>query len=290
MFEGFETQRIAVTDAEIHLVRGGSGPPVLLVHGYPQNHVMWHKVAPTLAEQFTVIAPDMRGYGASSKPPAGDDHTGYSKRTMARDLVEVMRASGFERFAVVGHDRGARVGHRMALDHRNRVERLAVLDIVPTWKIFAETNKQIATDYFHWFFLIQDYDFPERLIGADPEYYLRAKMGKFSTSDDVFTPAAMAEYLRCFSDPAAIHASCEDYRAAAGIDLVHDEADLTRKLDCPVLALWGAKGAMEKNYDVLAAWRERARDVRGSALACGHYLPEEAPEETEAELSRFLAG
>jgi len=290
MFDGFETTTVETSGAAIRVVLGGSGPPVLLLHGYPQTHAMWHKVAPALARRFTIVAADLRGYGDSAKPPGGDDHAGYSKRAMAADQIEVMAALGFDRFAVVGHDRGARVGHRMALDHRNRVERLAVLDIVPTWKIFAETNKQIATDYFHWFFLIQDYDFPERLIGADPEYYLRAKMGKFSTSDDVFTPAAMAEYLRCFSDPAAIHASCEDYRAAAGIDLVHDEADLTRKLDCPVLALWGAKGAMEKNYDVLAAWRERARDVRGSALACGHYLPEEAPEETEAELSRFLAG
>ena len=290
MFEGFETKTIETPDTAIHLAVGGSGPPVLLLHGYPQTHAMWHKVAPGLAERFTVVAADLRGYGDSGKPPGGDDHAGYSKRAMAADQVAAMAALGFERFAVVGHDRGGRVGHRMALDHPARVERLAILDIVPTWKIFAETDKEIATDYYHWFFLIQDFDFPERLIGADPEYYLRTKMGKFSASDDVFTPQAMAEYLRCFSDPATIHASCEDYRAAAGIDLAHDEADLERKLDCPVLALWGAKGAMEKNYDVLAAWRERASDVAGRALDCGHYLPEEAPEACAQELAGFLAG
>lgn len=290
MFAGFETNTVKTSGAAILLTTGGSGPPVLLMHGYPQTHAMWHKVAPGLARKFTIVATDLRGYGDSAKPPGGNDHAGYSKRAMAADQVEVMAALGFKRFAVVGHDRGGRVGHRMALDHPDCVERLAVLDIVPTWKIFAETDKQIATDYYHWFFLIQDHDFPERLIGADPEYYLRAKMGKFSTSADVFTPEAMAEYLRCFSDPATIHASCEDYRAAAGIDLDHDEADMSRKLECPLLALWGAKGAMEKNYNVLAAWRERAQDVAGKALPCGHYLPEEAPEETEAELVRFLAG
>jgi len=290
MFDGFETHTVQTSGAAIRLRKGGRGPPVLLLHGYPQTHAMWHKVAPGLARDFTIVAADLRGYGDSAKPPGGNNHEGYSKRAMAADQVEIMSVLGFDRFAVVGHDRGGRVGHRMALDHPEHVERLAVLDIVPTWKIFAETDKEIATDYYHWFFLIQAYDFPERLIGADPEYYLRTKMGKFSTSSDVFTPDAMAEYLRCFSDPAAIHASCEDYRAAATIDLAHDEADLSRRLECPVLALWGAKGAMEKNYDVLAAWRERALNVSGMAVPSGHYLPEEAPEETEAEIARFLAG
>ena len=288
MFEGFTTTDIETAEVVIHTVHGGAGPPVLLLHGYPQTHVMWHRVAPALAEAFTVVATDLRGYGDSSKPPGGGDHAGYSKRVMARDQVEVMAALGFERFAVIGHDRGGRVGHRMALDHGEKVSQLAVLDIVPTYKIFMEIDRHIATDYYHWFFLIQPFDFPERMIGADPDYYLRRKIGKFSFGTDVFSDEAMGEYLRCFRDPAAIHGSCEDYRAAATIDLVHDEADLARRLACPVLALWGEKGAMERNYDVLAAWRERASDVRGRALPCGHFLAEEAPAEVIAETLAFL--
>lgn len=288
MFDGFTETTIAATGADIHLVHGGAGPPVLLMHGYPQTHVMWHKLAVELARDFTVVATDLRGYGDSAKPDGGKDHEAYSKRAMAGDQIEVMAALGFERFAVVGHDRGGRVGHRMALDHEARVSRLAVLDIVPTHKIFSEANAAIATDYYHWFFLIQPFDFPERLIGADPEYYLRSKIGKFSFGEDVFTAQAMAEYIRCFSDPAAIHASCEDYRAAAGIDLAHDEDDMARKLGCPLLALWGVRGAMERNYDVLAAWRERAERVSGRALPCGHFLAEEAAGETLAELRKFL--
>ena len=288
MFDGFKTADVETGGATIRVVHGGEGPPLLLLHGYPQTHVMWHKIAPALAERFTVVATDLRGYGDSSKPPGGDNHEAYSKRAMARDQVEVMAHLGFERFAVVGHDRGARVAHRMALDHEARVSRLAVLDIAPTRKMFAETNQSFATDYYHWFFLIQPYDYPETLIGADPEFYLRYKMTKFGGAE-AFTAEAWAEYVRCF-DAAAIHTTCEDYRAAAGIDLEHDEADIGAKISCPVLALWGAKGAIEKHYDALAVWRERAQDVRGEALPCGHYLAEEAPEETLEALQPFLTG
>ena len=290
MFPNFERLRIDAEGVAISLVKGGSGPPLLLLHGYPQSHVMWHKVAPRLAEHFTVVASDLRGYGDSSKPPGGSDHGGYAKRAMAKDQVTVMRRLGFDAFFVAGHDRGGRVGHRMALDYPGMVRRLCVLDIVPTRKVFAATDKAVATAYYHWFFLIQPYDLPETLIGADPEYYLRKKMGRWSADFGAFTPEAFAEYLRCFSDPATIHASCEDYRAAASIDLEHDDADLDRGIACPVLALWGGKGKVQALHDVLACWRERAADVRGRALPCGHYLAEEAPEETTTELIRFFAG
>jgi haloacetate dehalogenase len=285
-----ETLRVPTDGAEINLVKSGEGPPLLLLHGYPQTHVMWHKVAPRLAEHFTVVASDLRGYGDSAKPPGGGDHATYSKRAMALDQVQVMAHFGFERFMVAGHDRGGRVAHRMALDHADTVTRLAVLDIVPTHKVFATAGKDLATAYYHWFFLIQPHDFPERLIGADPEYYLTRRFGDWGGADSAFTAEAVAEYLRCFSDPAAIHASCEDYRAAATIDLDHDEADLARKVDCPLLVLWGKKAPMHRLYDVLETWRERASDVRGRALPCGHYLPEEAPIETADALIDFFTG
>ena len=288
MLDGFERTRMTTSGTEINLRKAGQGPPLLLLHGYPQTQVMWHKIAPALAERFTVVLTDLRGYGDSGKPPGGANHEAYSKRAMARDQAEVMTALGFDKFAVVGHDRGARVGHRLALDHPERVTKLAVLDIAPTLAMYERTDMAFASAYYHWFFLIQPYDLPERLIGADPDYYLEKKIGKWSRSEDCFDAAAVAEYKRCFRDPATIHATCEDYRAAAGIDLDHDRADLDRKLACPLLALWGAKGVIERSYPVLEIWRERAREVRGKALPCGHFLAEEAPAETLAELMQFL--
>ena len=272
----------------MNLVVGGSGPPVLLLHGYPQTHHMWHLVAPVLADRHTVVAADLRGYGDSSKPESGPGHAGYSKRAMAQDQVEAMAALGFDSFAVVGHDRGGRVAHRMALDHSERVSRLAVLDIVPTHAVFTNVSQALATSYYHWFFLIQPFDFPERLIGADPDYYLEHKLDSWSAGDSIFAPEAMAEYRRCFGDPATIHASCEDYRAAATIDLEHDEADLDRRIACPLLALWGDRGRIAQLFDVAETWRDRASDVHGRALACGHFPAEEAPRETAEELLAFL--
>jgi len=289
VFEGFARERVETPGAEIALVRGGDGPPVLLLHGYPQTHAMWNRVAPTLADEFTVVATDLRGYGDSSKPFGDEDHATYSKRAMAGDQAAVMKSLDFDSFAVVGHDRGGRVGHRMALDYPERVTKLAVLDIVPTHHIFETVGKDLATAYYHWFFFVQPYDLPETLIGADPGYYLRKKLGGWGTPLETFAPEALAEYERCFDD-ATIHASCEDYRAAASIDLVHDEADLDegRKVECPLLALWAGRGVMEKTYDVEAVWREYANDVLGRPLDTGHFLAEERSEETAQELTTFL--
>lgn len=288
MFDGFSQRLIDVDGVTINIRLGGNGPPVLLLHGYPQTHVMWHRVAPMLAQEYSVVVADLRGYGDSAKPPTDENHTPYSKRAMALDMARVMDELGFDQFACVGHDRGGRVAHRLAADHRDRVSRLVVLDIAPTHHMYAKTDKEFATGYYHWFFLIQPADFPERMIGADPEYFLRRKMGHWSADGAVFDPDAMAEYIRCFSDPATIHATCEDYRASAGIDLEHDEADLGHKLDCPVLALWGGKGLVSRKFDVLEAWRERAHMVSGMEIDCGHFLAEEAPDETHDALVKFL--
>jgi haloacetate dehalogenase len=290
MFEGFTTARLETAGAKIHLRQGGKGPPLLLLHGYPETHVMWHKIATSLARRFTVVCPDLRGYGDSSKPPGGADHAGYSKRAMAADQVEVMAKLGFERFQVVGHDRGARVVHRLCLDHPERVTRAAVLDIIPTAVLYARTDKRFATYYFHWFFLIQPEDLPERLIGGAADYYLGRLLRGWGRAEEAFVEAALAEYRRCFRDPATIHATCEDYRAGASIDLEHDAADAGKKIACPLLVLWGEKGVAGRLYDPLAIWRENAVDVTGRALPCGHFLPEEAPEETLAALEAFLAG
>ena len=291
IFDGFLAGRIRAAGAAIHVVHGGQGPPVLLLHGYPQTHAMWHRVAPVLAREFTVVAPDLRGYGDSDKPPGAPDHSTYSKRAMAADQVEVMRALGFERFAVVGHDRGARVAYRLALDHPERVSRLATLDIVPTLTTFQRTDKAMATATFHWFFLIQPFDLPERMIGADPAFWLRTLLGRWSGGRlDAFDPAALAEYERCFSDPASIHATCEDYRAGATIDCQMDEADLgRRKIACPMLVLWGSGRRGRHPDDVVGEWRKWAADVRGHAIECGHFLPEEKPAETAAALREFLS-
>ena len=272
----------------INCAVGGSGPPVLLLHGYPQTHLIWHHVAPLLAADHTVVLTDLRGYGDSAKPAAGPDHAEYSKRVMAVDQVRVMAELGFDRFAVVGHDRGGRVAHRMALDHPSAVSHLAVLDIVPTRHAYAHADAAFAQGYYHWFFLTAGGGIPERLIGGDPEFWIRARMTARHHGGTPFDPAAMAEYVRCFSDPAAIGASCADYRAAATIDLVHDEESAGRRVDCPVLALWGEQSFVGRTYNVLAVWREYASDLRGEALPADHYLPEEAPSPTAAALREFL--
>ena len=283
----FATETIEANGVSINVCRGGAGPPVLLLHGYPQTHVMWHRVAPVLAEHFTVVCPDLRGYGDSDKPPGGRDHAAYSKRTMAQDQLEVMGALGFERFAVAAHDRGARVALRMALDHPDAVSRLAILDIVPTKTIYETIDKQRATTVWRYFFLIQPYDLPERLIGSAPEYYLRRTLDEWCETPDALTEKAIAEYRRCY-DEATIHATCEDYRAGASIDLRHDEADADDQLSCPTLLLWSKTG-IGTAYDVRSIWRERAPELRGHALDCGHFVAEERPDETAAELLAFLA-
>jgi haloacetate dehalogenase len=289
LFPGFERSRIGVSGASINLVHGGTGPAVLLLHGYPQTHCIWHRVAPLLAKHYTVVATDLRGYGDSSKPAGLPDHGNYSKRAMALDQLEVMQALGHSEFHLVGHDRGGRVAHRLALDHPQRVKKLAVLDISPTRTMFEHTDRAFAKANFHWFFLIQPAPFPETLIGADPKFFMHYQMGRRYGGLKVFAPEAMAEYLRCFSDPATIHASCEDYRAAESIDLAHDAADMAKRIECPVLALWGKQGVIEQQFDCLADWRAVARDVRGVALDCGHYLPEEQPDDVARQLESFLA-
>ncbi|MEP7276231.1 MAG: alpha/beta hydrolase [Betaproteobacteria bacterium] len=289
LFPGFATHRIQTSQAEIRCAVGGDGPPLLMLHGYPQTHAMWHKVAPALAHRFTVVCADLRGYGDSSKPPSDARHAPYSKRAMAADMVELMRDLGYAQFFLVGHDRGGRVAHRLCLDHPQAVLRVAVLDISPTRTMFAKTDQAFATAYYHWFFLIQPFDYPEKLIGADPAYYLRRKLGSWGAGGAHFDARAMAEYERCFRDPATIHASCEDYRAAASIDLVHDAADADRRIECPLLVLWGEKGVVHRLFDPMADWGAVSRAVSGRALPCGHYLAEEQPDATRDELLRFLS-
>jgi len=286
-FPGFKALRVETSQAVINGVTGGSGPPVLLLHGWPQSHLQWRSVAATIASRFTVIATDLRGYGDSSKPPDGENHAGHSKRATAADQVEVMRSLGFERFAVVGHDRGGRVAHRMALDYAGNVTKLAVLDIVPTYKLYTNVTKEFATAYYHWFFLIQPAPLPETLLANSAELYLRGAWRDLIPG--AISEAVFAEYLRCFRDPATMHAMCEDYRAAASIDLDHDKADLDRRIDCPLLALWGAKGVMERMYNVADTWRERAANVSGKTLPGGHWLTEQLPDAVSAALIAFLA-
>ncbi len=289
MFEGFQREQVTTGGTTINLVHGGAGPPLLLLHGYPQTHTMWHKIAPRLAQDFTVVASDLRGYGDSGKPPGDPEHVTYSKRAMAQDQVEVMEQLGHREFFVAAHDRGARVAHRMALDHPQRVRKLALLDIRPTRDMYGHVGKEMATGAWHWFFLIQPYDFPERILGASADYYLRSRFQRVAGAEGVFPPEVVDEYARCFCDPAAIHATCEDYRAGASIDLVHDEADAGRKLSLPLLVLWGATGgATRGGRDVLAVWREYASDVQGRELPCGHYLAEEMPDEVYTALRGFF--
>ena len=289
-FPGFEDRRIETSGASINLVTGGSGPPLLLLHGYPQTHLMWRKLAPRLAAEFTVVAPDLRGYGDSSKPLAGPDNLNYSKRSLAQDQVETMAALGFERFAVAGHDRGARVAHRLARDHPERIERLALLDIVPTLYRFETIDQKAATSSWHWFFLIQPSGFPERLIGAEAEFFLRHQLGALLREPAKLEPEAFAEYLRCFKNPETIRATCDEYRAGATIDLIHDRADRGHRLTMPLLMLWGERSSQGSGYDILSVWRDHAEDVTGHAVDSGHFLPEEAPEDTYRALRDFFTG
>ncbi|WP_309394691.1 alpha/beta fold hydrolase [Chelatococcus sambhunathii] len=272
----------------IRVAHAGEGPPLLLLHGHPQTHVTWRKIAPALAGRFSVVCPDLRGYGDSSKPEGAKDHSTYSKRAMAADQVAVMRAFGHETFRMVGHDRGGRVGHRLALDFPEALEKLVLFDIAPTATMYARTDKDFASRYFWWFFLIQEAPLPERMILGDVEFYLREHVERQNKISGATEEAVFQEYLRCYRSPEGVHAVCEDYRAAATIDLEHDAADADRWVECPLLALWGARGVVGRTYDVLETWREKAREVSGRAVDCGHTLQEEAPEETLRELLAFL--
>ncbi|MEL7099817.1 MAG: alpha/beta hydrolase [Pseudomonadota bacterium] len=288
MFEGFAARRIDLPGGHVFARIGGDGPPLLLLHGYPQTSAMWHRVAPALAKNHTVICADLRGYGASSKPVSAPDHAPYSKRAMGADLFAAMDALGFDRFAIGAHDRGARVAHRMAADAPERLTRLAVLDIAPTREMYAETTDAFARAYWHWFWLIQPAPMPEDMIGADPERYWRLKCGRGSAGLGIFAEAALAEYLAAFRDPACIHASCEDYRAAASIDIAHDNAE-AGKLPMPLLVNWGTDGVVGRVFDVLALWRARAQDVQGGPIKGGHYLAEENPSEVLDAWTAFFA-
>ncbi|HET9643655.1 MAG TPA: alpha/beta hydrolase [Burkholderiaceae bacterium] len=281
LFPGFVPRRIATgRDMLIHAVIGGSGPPLLLLHGHPQTHAIWHKVAPVLARSFTLVAADLPGYGDSSKPDGGVDHERYSKRAMAADMLALMRELGHERFSVLAHDRGARVAHRLAVDHPQAVRRLVLLDIAPTLDMYEGTTEAFARLYWHWFFLIQPAPLPERLIEVDPAGYVRDLMGRRRAGLAPFDPRALAEYERCIALQGSAHAMCEDYRASAGIDLEHDRADRAqgRRLAMPLRVLWGAEGVVHRCFDPLALWQRVAEDVRGESLPCGHYIPEEEPQ------------
>jgi haloacetate dehalogenase len=291
MLEGFKRSEIKTSGARIVTVTAGNGPPLLLMHGNPFNHLSWQKIAPRLATEFTVVATDLRGYGDSEKPPGGPKHINYSFRAMAQDQVEVMAALGFERFYAAGHDRGARVLHRMCLDHPQKVARAAIIDIVPQHFLYANISKAWATFSWHWFFNIQPYDLPEKMMGADPDWFIKKKLAKTEQGLSIFDPAALEDYMRCFRNPETIHAICEDYRAGASTDLDMDEADVQagRKIDCPLLLLWGATGGVGRNQKSMEIWPRYASDIRaGKALPSGHYVQEEAPEETYTELRAFF--
>jgi haloacetate dehalogenase len=290
LFPNFESFLIEVNGVKIMARKGGSGQPLLLLHGHPQTHAIWHRVAQQLAKSFTVVMTDLRGYGDSSKPQGSHDHLNYSKRVMALDQIEVMRHFGFSEFDVLAHDRGARVAHRLALDHPKAVKRLVLLDIAPTLAMYEKTSNQFARSYWHWFFLIQPAPMPERLIEADPAAYIRDVLGRRSAGLAPFDARALAEYVRCIELPGSAHGLCEDYRASAGIDLVHDQLDLDDKnfVKQPLLVLWGEQGVVHQCFEPLKEWSKVAVNVQGKTLPCGHYIPEEAPELLLQQVQLFL--
>lgn len=290
-FGGFAERTVEVTGGALRLRHGGSGPPLLLLHGNPQTHAMWHLVAPRLAEKFTVICPDLRGYGKSFKPAPSDDHAAYAKTEMARDMAELMTHFGFEHFCVASHDRGARVAHRLAIDHADRIEKLAVLDIIPTIEHFERTDMRFAMGYYHWFWFAQRHPLPETVINAAPDVWFRAHTSREPKDDGFFHPDALADYLDCARDPAMIAGMCEDYRAAATIDLLHDRESREngQRVQCPLLVLWGAKGKIGEWYAPLDIWRQYCDgEVSGGPVASGHYLAEEAPDEVLAHFDEFF--
>jgi haloacetate dehalogenase len=297
-FPGFATEQINTSDATINTVYGGNrnSSPLLLLHGIPETHVLWRKVAPSLAQNYFVVMTDLRGYGDSSKPPGGEDHFAYSKRAMAQDQVEVMRYLGFEKFALIGHDRGGRAAHRLALDYPEALTKLVILDIVPTHLLYQQINQEFATIFYHWFLLVQPPPFPETLVENSAEYFLKCTLlwlGGSKLTDplpDWISPAVFQEYLRTFRRPDTIHAVCEDYRAAASIDLVHDSADLDKKIQCPLLVLWSEKGPFHRMYDVLQTWQERAVRAQGKSMPTGHFLPEQLPQQLTEGVTTFLRG
>ncbi len=292
MLRGFELRKIEANGVRINTATRGSGPPLLLLHGYPETHLMWHKVAPTLAARFSVVCADLRGYGDSAKPEGAADHANYSKRTMAQDMVDVMAELGHREFFVAGHDRGGRVAYRMALDHPERVKKLVLLDIVSTKAVYEEGSMALASAYFHWYFLIQPRPFPETMLAGRMPFYLdRVFRNTTSASANAFDEVVVAEYVRAMSDPACIHATCEDYRAGATVDLENDRRDVAagRKIDCPNLILWGGKGMVGKVFEPLETWRDLIAVPGGHAMDCGHFIPEEKPAETIAALLQFLA-
>lgn len=291
LLEEFRKDRISTSGAEIVTAWAGSGPPLLLMHGNPFTHLSWHAVAPRLAQDFTVVLIDLRGYGDSSKPPGGADHAGYSFRAMAQDAVEVMAHLGFPRFQAAGHDRGARVLHRLCLDHPEKVQRAAFLDILPQHHLLNNVTRQWATFSWHWFFMIQPSPTPERMMSADPEFFIRRKLSKTDQGTSFFHPEALAEYIRCIKNPETVHAMCEDYRATFGVDLALDAADFEagKRVDCPSLILWGAKGGVGRNHDAAKVWKDYATNiVAAKTVPSGHYLQEECPEETYVALRAFF--
>jgi haloacetate dehalogenase len=287
MFKNFKQDIIEVNGVNINYKIGGKGEPLLLLHGYPQSHVLWRKIAPLFAENYTVICSDLRGYGDSDKPQSDKKHLTYSKKTMGLDQNELMKKLGFKEYFLVGHDRGGRVAHRMAIDFKENIKKISVLDIVPTSHVFKNTNAILAKRYYHWFFLIQSYPLPETMIGNDPEYYIRSKLQMWGANNEYLTEEIIQEYLRCFTTE-TIQASCEDYRAGASIDLVHHEEDFDKKISCPLQVLWGSKATLEELYDPIKVWKEWALNVEGQSIDCGHFLPEESPVETYNAIINFF--